>query len=237
MRQLLRRTTLSGYYPLDYTFSAANKMVILRSFIRRIPLLPGFDPNGSSFANGINVAGSKAYNWTPWTYNSYMSLCYVGHRGSMNWHMNFYSTQPARQLTIGRGSENLTSANYSLSTATSTSGLGHVDRLQRGNVKSGQMGISLTNQDTQTAVAIVMPMYSHYKFHSNAAATRTLGDASDGTTDDCVVATATLTPSEISSFTDGGFSYYSSIGADFTLVFFLNAPMLHLYDSTPGPPP
>ncbi len=237
MRQLLRRTTLSGYYPFDYTFSTANKMVILRSFIRRIPLLPGFDPNGSSFANGINVAGSKAYNWTPWTYNSYMSLCYVGHRGSMNWHMNFYSTQPARQLTIGRGSENLTSANYSLSTATSTSGFGHVDRLQKGNVKSGQMGISLTNQDTQTAVSIVMPMYSHYKFHSNAAATRTLGNASDSTRDDCVVATATLAPSEISSFTDGGFSYYSSIGADFTFVFFLNAPMLHLYDTTPGPPP
>ncbi len=237
MRQLLRRTSMSGYYPFDYTFSASHKMVVLRSFIRRVPLFPGYDLSGASSANGNVVAGAKSYNWTPWTYNSYMSLCYIGHRGSMNWHLNVYSTQPVRQLTLGRGSENLTSSNYSLATATSTSGFGHLDRLQRGNVKSGQMGISVTNQDTQTAISIVMPMYSQYKFHSNAASTRTLGDGDDGTSDDCVVATATLTPSEISTFSDGGFSYYSSIGADYTFVFFLNAPMLHLYDATPGPPP
>lgn len=237
MRQLLRRTTSTGYYPFDYTYSASNKLVILRSFIRRVPIFPGYDPNGTSSANGIVVAGAKTYNWTAWSYNAYMSLCYIGHRGAMNWHLNTYTTQKARNLTIGRGSENLSAGNYSLSSGTSSSGFGHVDRAMRGNVKSGQMGISLTNQETQAAVSISMPMYSQYKFHSNAAATRTEGDTADGTTDDCVVATAAFTPSEITDFTNGGFNYYSSIGADYTFVFFLNAPMLHLYDTTPGPPP
>jgi len=237
MRQLLRRTTSTGFYPFDYTFSGSHKLAILRSFIRRVPLFPGYDPNGTSSANGIVVAGAKTYNWTAWSYNAYMSLCYIGHRGAMNWHLNTYTTQKARNLTIGRGAENLSANNYSLSTATSSSGNGHVDRAMRSNIKSGQMGISLTNQDTQAAVSISMPMYSHYKFHSNAAATRTEGDTADGTTDDCVVATAAFTPAEITNFTNGGFNYYSSIGADYTFVFFLNAPMLHLYDSTPGPPP
>lgn len=235
MRQLLRRTTSAGYYPINYAFTT-NKMVILRSFIRRIPLLPGYDLDGTSTALGLNSTVSEPYNWTHWTYTSYMSLCYIGHRGSFNWHLNLRSTEPCNNLKLERGEENLTSNNYSFSSATSGTG-SSMARLFRTSDKSGETGASVTNQNTQVAVSLSAPMYSRYKFHSNGASTRTLGSSADETTQDVLVATATYTPNEITDFTNGGFHYYGSAGADFTFVFFLNAPMLSYYSSTPGPVP
>lgn len=228
MRQLLRRTTRCGFYPFEYTYNAANTKAILRSFIRRIPLLPGFDLDGCGTAIGINSGTSKPYNWTHWTYTAYMSLCYIGHRGSYNWHLDAISTPGCQLLTLERGIDTLSTANYSLGSATSGATSAQ-ERIYATSAKSGQTGLTLTNQDTQAAICLSVPMYSRYKFHSNNSATRTIGDDVDDTRQDSVVATAVFTPANVDNFSDGAFSYFGSAGADFTFVFFLNAPVMHSY--------
>lgn len=228
MRQLMRRTTRSGFYPFEYTYNTANTKAVLRSFIRRIPLLPGFDPDGAGTAIGINSGVSQRYNWTHWTYTAYMSLCYIGHRGSYNWHLDTLSSPGCQCLTLERGIDTLANSNYSLGSATS-GGTSAQERIYTTSVKTGQTGLSLTNQDTQTAIALSVPMYSRYKFHSNNSATRTIGDSVDDTRQDSVVATAVFTPANVADFSNGAFSYFGSAGADFTFVFFLNAPVMHSY--------
>merc|ERR1712080_382551 len=97
----------------------------------------------------------------------------------------------------------------------------------------GAEGYSKTNQRTQAAASLSLPMYSQLKFYSNNYLTRNLGSTSDDSTNDGVYIHGILNPKADGDTSEGGFEVMVSAGTDFNLIFFLNAPTIYFYNSYP----
>lgn len=240
LRTLMRRTSYLGFKKFNYNYSGLDSYVVLRSVHRRVPLIPGYDPNGPQSATGLISTIAEPYNFVNWSYMSYFSLPFVGKRGSVHWHCNVRSNYDVNDLSITRGNDkvyaNLSTGNYSSSVASA----GNSNEVARNSTiykMRGSTGMSVTNQGTQRAVSLAAPMYSKFKFISNDILTNTLGAAVDETTDDSISVSGVITPSNQGANTDGGFDFYCSAGTDYTPVFFLNIPVMYFYLNTPTATP
>merc|ERR1712000_799157 len=103
-------------------------------------------------------------------------------------------------------------------------------------------GVSLTNQRTQAGVSVDVPMYSPYRFQETNPTSAQEGQVNDqfGTlTDTMNITYATrkdpTTPVDQIYSDREVIEMYVSAGTDFTLLFFLNIPVLYQYAWQPLP--
>jgi hypothetical protein len=197
---------------------------------RRLPLYPGYDPNGYTVA--ANVAGTTnvSYNQVKFTIINWVTQCFVGNRGSIIWHYNAHTPAgPIRSLRVWRKDGTaLSTATYQ--TGSTWSPVSVAEMNYRGVIynTTANSGQSLTDQDTQAGMSVLAPNYSEYKMLSNDHLTRTLGSTEDGTQND-----------SLSVYTDRVLSpdlgdrvltvnMYAGIGTDFNPFFFCNVPTLRV---------
>lgn len=224
LRTLMRRSVRHLCFLHDDT--GTNVYSLLRYNLRRLPLYPGYDPNGIHTANDTIGASTSPYNFVPWGAITWVGQCFIGVRGSVIWHANVISGDRSAEVAISRDPEaTLSVANYAtIKAASAGSNESAVSRLTVTELTSGMDGMSLTNQETQAGVSVLCPMYSRYKFLSAGADTRTLGDANDETNKDGIQCSVAYT---LASGGAGVTAFYMGAGTDFNLNFFLNVPTLY----------
>jgi hypothetical protein len=249
MRPVLHRASLAfTQYLGQPTVGSGNGVYYTTNIYPRIPVSTGRDANGLNYATGAFY-----FNYTPTHPLDYTLNCFVGYRGSVNWHVNpIAQGSNVRQLSslqVYRTYEpyiinvNVTQRNTLQTVAT----LDTPNLLARNAVRypngtwtlsgTGQTGISLTNPATQSAVSVNIPQYSQFRFRQAFFYDRDLDPIDDAQTNDNVAISAkfSATGGTSTAGTDWPFiEAYVSAGVDFSPVFFLCTPRMFSQTSLPA---
>lgn len=235
LRVLLRRSNLVDVL-VPFGTTASLSQAWFQQF--RFPPHFGFDPNGLYTANGITVPGSTF----PMNYNKVLpwhliSMCFVAHRGSAHWHYNNHG--PNTSLAVVRNNYvGVTTTSKGITSLAATTA-SQAARYYVTQYASTGGGIAITNQSTQAGLSVSMPNYTQYKFQSTTPTRGTLAPAAGATNDDGSTWESFYIQADgAAANLPTGFRIqrYFSVGTDYNLHFFLNAPSLYLYTSVPPTP-
>lgn len=231
LRQVMRRAAYHRTYQAPTAVATNNLYNFNTSQFRRLPLYPGYDPNGIHTANNTYAAGTSPYNYVNWIPLTWVSQCFVGNRGSVIYNVNV--TVSCTSNVVTRSRETLNLSDYRFTTSSFSPSTGSAISFTSLAVNpQGTAGFALTNGLTQTGMNVLAPMYSNVKFLANDYDTRTLGSTADGTTTDSLKHVFMVIGS---ANTNVKADFYSSIGTDYNPVMFLNMPTLYLQSTIPLP--
>jgi len=231
LRQLCRRQTLYRKC-VPASASAIDTIYHTSHVLARLPIYPGYDDQGIDDALGITSGVAEKFNWVNWSPMSFLSLCYVGSRGSVVYTVNVCGQHECSSVTVSRQRSSHTNSTRSNTTSYGGSAaLRAQPYITSGNYFAGG---TITNQATQAGITALIPMYSPFKFLFNDYTTRSRGDSADLSNKDSVRIDHWY-QTETNSYNDVYTDLYVGAGTDFSLIFFLNCPTLCTYDSTPTP--
>lgn len=164
LRQLLNRFCFSR---VDYSPTATGTSQNIVRVVRNLmPTYYGFDPHGLDTA--INsVPATVPFNWSFNTSLNWLSPCFLGYRGSVNWCFNVDSPgYTVKHLRVYRDSDaNTPTYGTSITNINSASTVNQSNALFVQNTQSGISGQALTNSMTQAGLVCQVPMYSAYKYY------------------------------------------------------------------------
>nr|APG77365.1 hypothetical protein [Shahe picorna-like virus 4] len=225
LRQLLRRYSFSRLLcPTPYGARCLN----FRHVFHRLPVAYGFDPAGPSSAKGQIVSASNfPFNYVSNHPITWVSMCFVGTRGSVNW-----TTNVSMQTSLATGlntvviarNGGLASYGYAVTAppATDSNALANwtLSEMGAGNAA----GLALTNQFTNAMLNVSCPMYSAFKFQTTDKFNLTAPTSQDDAQNNSFVLHArtynNVTPAV---------ELYAGAGTDFTVHLFLNVPTLYVH--------
>jgi len=226
VRSVMRRTTRLRM--TKFADDTSDSLSMSNWVYSRFPLYSGYDTDGIDTI----TAGSVPYNYVFNTPLNWMTPCYVGQRGAINWHVNVISGAFVDHISILRSNLVRTLARYSTNKGYSSSltVLQFTRNFKRDYVQPGITGQALFNQRTQAGASIAHPTYSRFRMLSTTPLNTTLGSAADGTTDDGVSFQIALTPTATGiSNQETAVELFVAAGTDYTCFFYLNAPTVYVY--------
>jgi len=231
----LRRST---FLTADsFPASTANTFSRIRSITGRFPPFYGYSTNGVHSAKGtISPATTYGFNFVTVSPYHWLAPMFVGQRGSMVWQYNADTTGSdsvlgsvkAMRVVGTRGTPSWLEKGDSgvLTLASST------PKFYIGNVTTGAAGLSMTNQNTQTGMAVHLPDYNRFRMRYIYPNLNPVGTSNDDTDTDSQRIDIIVKPSgatkAISNIT---LERYFSIGTDFNFLFFLNCPSYYILAS------
>lgn len=235
LRMLMRRTVACEtlYNP---TAATGNYQATKRAF--RYPKTFGYDPATNGSARGVITTGTTyPFNYTPMNTYSMVSNCFIGQRGAIMWHLVPDTIKPLGNLKITRINDdswtsitglivnNLTATTSSLNSVTSP---------------YTPAGCSVVNCSTVNGMSVSVPNYTQFKFQSTRPNAGTVQytvanlDQCDGGDKEAWQLDFTAIQTDIPSETIKLHTYFG-IGTDFSLVYFLNVPVMYAIVSSPTP--
>lgn len=226
LRPLIQRTSI--YTGILSDSIAFNESARHRVRLPRLPLYPGFDTDGVNLANELVGASTAAYNFVAWSPMSWLSLAFVGQRGSIDYYLRPINDAEGGHTSIARSNSG-SNTDFTFSWVT-TAPVFTEREISIG--RSGAAGLAVAHYKVNPCCAASVPMYSRYKFLNNNPLLRTLGSALDATDTDKVAFESVVSRVDTGT-TKLGSEVYIKAGADFSFIFFRNAPILRLYDSIP----
>lgn len=224
LRQLLRRYSFSRLLcPTPYGARCLN----FRHVFHRLPVAYGFDPAGPSSAKGqIVTATNFPFNYASNHPITWVSMCFVGTRGSVNWTANVsMQTSSATGLNSVVIARNGGLASYGFAVtappATDANALANWTLSEMG--ASNAAGLALTNQFTNAMLNVSCPMYSAFKFQTTDKFNLTAPTSQDDAQNNSFVLHA-RTYNNVTPVVE----LYAGAGTDFTVHLFLNVPTLYV---------
>jgi len=228
-RQLIKRMNMS--YAIDFrnaTTDYATQFLVMGRF----PPSYGYNTSAILSAKGIiNTAASFGFEWATLSPLTWLTPCYVGQRGSINYAVSYAPmTGSARpEINIQRAPSDSSIAN----SFGSSSAVG-VNYSSFGNARAGDYahmvnGGSIACGYTNHGFEFQVPMLAQYKFQSTRVTQGTTRNTDDGSDKGCVILRIRSRPLQYQD----GYIVYSGAGTDFNLIFFLNVPTVYLYTSVP----
>lgn len=238
MRNILRRAVATAPVPIRPVSGSTSGSDWNQVYSRNQGPLPdtqGFDPSGWATATGPISGVPEPCSYGYFSAFSLMVPCFIGYRGSMIWHFNMQTQnkvqkvhQVQRRVSL-RGTVD-TGTIYS----TADSGVTGMIKNMVYGIPEGAGGQSLTNCETQTGLQVLMPFYSNLRMRSTDPTHWINGTSTDGSDYDTYTYNTVACPQEDSApLQSAVLMRYYGIGPDFNLFFFLNAPVLYLYDDRP----
>lgn len=183
LRSLLHRSTLwhSQWVGNQYETSGNYKTKSLYhhvNYIPRFPLDPGYNTSAMNYATGIISAAKAQYQFSPNHPMNWLGNCFAGYKGGIVHHFNVVTNGNVLMddLRVERDFRTHIldvaprQAINRFSVATPSSGGSDLSRLSVATtfgvnrLSIGHRGMSLTNTNTQTALSVVSPQYSRWKF-------------------------------------------------------------------------
>lgn len=233
-RQLLRR--FNFYKTIKAIPGSTSSLIKFVVEHGRFPVSLGYDPNGLE-----KEAANVAYNFCAHTPLTWMSLCYIGYRGSINYSYNVRTTTvqgtglSLDHIAVYREPGDTRSvASYLNNTLlTAADNPSEAARAAMNNYYVGG-GMALTNQKTQAGLQVSYPMYNLYRFMSCSPDYASLGIGYDASDEDTFKLETYYNSSSAASSSNIFVDAYVAIGADFNFIFYLNAPQCYY---TPIPQP
>lgn len=237
LRQLMRRTTLHRSSYLN-TAPSTTTMTYCTSNHARLPLWYGYDPNGiNSGTSAIASPAQVPFNFVNNSAISWISSCFVGYRGSVNWHYNVEDNLYVNNIKTGRyNGGTITAGDYRLSNSPSILSTSAFARGTLAIRTSGGLGSAVFNSRTQTGISSQYPQFSMYRMQSTNATTLVLGSSVDESDLDHCRVELTQQPHTAANIAIPAMDYFVSCGTDYTCIFFLNVPTV-IYNPLPGTVP
>lgn len=245
MRNLLRRST--RYDVIDPNNRASTTDIKGVSIIiqSRVPGSPGYDTTAYTGAKDILGANTQKYSYVYMTPVRMMMSMFLMHRGSLRWHYNYRNQQlvlpsftiQRRYAAVGANTDYL-EGHYGTIVPAGGATASTIKRNSTGWVdinNAGNTGMVLNNLNTQTGMSVEFPMMTNSKFYVTTPSVALVGTNFDGSDVDCYNIVTTLY-SATESAKYSSLERYVSIGTDFNLHFFMNAPNL-FYDDNSGTVP
>lgn len=245
VRTLLHRSSLHhigylGNANLSGNFQAKGAYVHV-NYVPRFPTDIGFSANGINLATTL-VPNSGQYQFGPMHPLNWITNCFAGYRGGIVHHYNvvangqplpdaLYAVRDPRTHIIGSGAAanrfsilNTTSQPSTLSARTQQTQSGVLI------IPSGQRGMGLTNANTQSALSVITPQYSRWKFRPAYTQGRdTLGSSDEI---ESVRVSAICRGGMTGVSTDEGWpilSVYMAGAVDFDPIFFIAVPTMYTF--------
>lgn len=213
---------------------------ILKYYWPRKPTFFGYDPHGVTYAKGTVVtASSFKFTYAANSPYHWISRAFVAQRGAFHWHFNVTtkSGNPVSHIEVFRDVLGEGTNSYSSLQSSATTIRSQYAAFVPGHF-STCAGEALTNGHTQSAVSVSLPNTSMYRFQSNNPNTvlnpyddNTYLD--DGSKNEFVAVHVFRGGTESSD--DIFVHRFFSCGTDFSLYFFLAAPMWNYMASYPTP--
>jgi hypothetical protein len=230
-RQLIKRMCL--VYSIDFR-NATTDYAIQYLVFGRFPPSFGYSANGLLSAVGIvTPANSYAFDWSPLSYLTWLTPCFAGQRGSINYAVSYAAPggvhkaeisiqrNPGASVTTNTfGSQGAPGVNYSTYGNFMT---GHYTGFSNG----GSLACGYTNQGFEFQV----PMLVQYKFGSTRITHGTTRNTDDGSDKGTVTLRIRSRPVQYQD----GYNVYAGAGTDFNLIFFVNCPVVYIYNAIPTP--
>jgi hypothetical protein len=233
-RSLFNRSVY--YFTTRNHFVNTSTLFVIANRLPRFPVIPGFDADGLHSAIGPVSGLPASYNFVNWLPMTWLASCFIGHRGSVTYHVNC-GTDNIDRVTFNRDRQTLQSSAFDSKTEINfiTSSRNEIANFNNINHNPGTSGLTFTNPSVQTGLSANVPMYSRFKIMSNGIESRTLGATEDGSNQDSFELIS-------SGKTEADFYYtgndlYVSAGPDFSLIFFLNAPTIYRLSTGVTPTP
>jgi len=239
LRTLLRRSVRYRTVHAASSLTGAGLIGTTTIGMNRLPIFPGFDPNGVNTAIGPVAGAARPFNWVSYTPMAFLGQCFLACRGSVIYTVSPLNSALASEMGISRPSE------LSVVSAANYLGINSQSVASNAAVASGTSimrpalpGRAMTSNRTMTGVTALVPFYSKFKYRGYDPSTAVLGSASDFSFVDTVFIDTIHTPA--SSIAPNGqyasgnaYNIYVSAGTDFTFNFFLFVPRIYKYKDNP----
>jgi hypothetical protein len=236
LRQLMRRTTY-------YTTLRPNTAILTSTAadshfhyfrIPRLPVLSGFISDGFHTATKPVAGGTGYFNFVEQTPLTYISQCFLGCRGSVDYRVNFSSPVHTNDLAVvrsdGRTAMTSTWVNYITEPTTSACARNRIMYWRT------QPGLAMTNTKTNAGLAISAPFMSNLKFRDCSSSTANIGTSLDDSDVDWIQISFTAKPrmeleGNANTFYGTAIDLYTAAGTDYNPIFFANVPTIYSYTS------
>lgn len=237
-RPLMRRLAYSHALAMSVPSTGLTRLTYA---FHKLPPFTGFDPAGQYNATGIVGVGTFPYNVASTTAMQWILPCFIGYRGSVQWHFNPHTpVGEVPHMSVTR--EPQAPSNNSITqvtTALSLTSMSVNARALDSNMPNSQAGQALTNTFIQTGLSVQVPNYTNYLFQStapgNATAPPTTANRDDGSRFDKYKFNMTGSNSRMNISANAmlGVEVYCGAGTDFSPIFFLNCPVKYRQTSAP----
>lgn len=242
LRPLLRRSVLVDAYGYDPAASSSLTQTLVTVPLTRFPPYMGYDPTGYQSAKGTAVPASNfPFNFTRNSLYNWLSPAYVGQRGSTHWTFNAQCTQPINDFSVRRRTADWVGTSTVITTSTTATAWNRNTAIIG---SSTAPGLAITNQGVNTGLSLSMTDYTQYKFRSTTPSRVTnpqsAQNTNDGTYNDWYEMNFSRLPvlenPASSSYSIKGVTVqrYFGIGTDFSLYWYLNAPVFYVLSTIPA---
>jgi len=187
-RPLMRRLCYSHAVTVSNTVANFGGLAYV---FKKLPPFKGWDPAGIYTAAAQVGTGTLPYNYTNITPLQWILPCFIGYRGSVQWHFNpVLPVGVVTHFSVSRRPQAPSFSFFTNITSTTSSSSKSVNALAiHSLIPKGCAGQALTNQYVQTGLSVQTPNYTNYLFQSTAPqnATTNAGTPSreDGSQFDC----------------------------------------------------
>lgn len=233
-RELLHRSSLTSTNIIYRNLTWTAEQMTYTLPIKRIPREYGYNFSGWESAASSVVPGDVPFNFVRQHPINWLVDCFVGFKGSVNYTFNVISndqraSRAVPHVSVTRQEYGKQIVPVTMVTGTSVSSSQYMRELNTNTntLAQGATGTALTNQFTQSGVAVNLPYYSNARFmiHNQPgyySDTETLSR----TEEDWFA--LTLKRGIVAGTVDNNITIdtYCGTGPDFNLIFFLNVPVL-----------
>lgn len=232
LRVLMRRATPT--MPFVYPEYSGAGLCRHETVNRKMPPYPGFDPGAIYTGVGkVNTAANFPYTWAAMSALQYVTLAFVGYRGSTIWHYapslnhDYTKSSPKMRVTrVNNSNSPIACTVYTATLSATNESRNALAALQ----EFGQTGMVITPVDVAAGTAVVVPNQARYLFQSTNPANATAGGTGDDSQYDAVSTVIDIVSNSVAPVTTGNVNYmdaYCGAGTDFTCIFFINTPALY----------
>lgn len=214
--------------------ATANTLTILTHTTSRRLKYQGYDPNGYWSAAKTLAAGNAPYNYVRMNVHQWVSLLFVGQRGSVNHMFNIehYNVQAPNRVTLSRRTGTIASSDWTNQLTSNTASVNVASQLYQTHLSEEQNGVALTDFTGNPSIVMNFPYYSRYNFQFVNPANATLGSTIDDTDTDniqlqmCFYKVATAASLRVHA--------HSAYGHDYNFFYFNNTPSIYYYNTPTG---
>ncbi len=242
LRNLLHRSQVWNTVPV--TTSTANQFNLIAKTVNRIPTPNGFNPNAITTASKLLTTGSTNYQFGNMPLITYITSCFAGYRGSVN-----YSVTPSTDaygyvddIRVTRNVDTTSAAGVwygvrNLAGFTNNDSVKSSFLNWTNNYYDGLAGVAITSSKTNASLTFNFPDYNNFNFAYADPNLYTLGSSLDGTNRQHAEISLLMKYPSAGTDTQSTTTLQIATGAgpDFTCLFFVCCPTTDTQIVAPTP--